>query len=269
MNLYDVHGNVISSSGGGLGDGFGVTDVIETGELNLFTDFEYTDGIWMNTGVTPPTQGIHASYTLSEKIYEVAEKEINVHFVKAAQFRIICYDANDNYLGVVSAKDGEYGVAWETVVIRPIDGTAYVLINPILNSKNNGDVIPTISGVTIEYCDFVDGSKRKMIPLQKRTEHENRMATLNALLWNYTKWNGKYIVADGNSLVESTNWLDDMCEFLGANAVNVGLSGSAITRPDQPSSTATIEEKRQYIKEKTEKEKEKREKDGYKKHNRP
>lgn len=247
MSLYDLSGNIIATSGSGLGDDFGVTDVIETGELNLFTDFEYTDGIWMNTGVTPPTQGSHASYTLSQRIYEAAGKEISVHFVKGAQFKIICYDANDNYLGVVQAKDGAYGVAGETVVIKPLDGTAYILINPILNTKNNGDVIPTISGVSIEYCDFIDQNKRKMIPLQKRTEHEARMNALNALLWNYTKWQGKYIVADGNSLVDSTDWLDDMCEFLGANPVNVGLSGSAITRPDQPSASATIEEKRQYI----------------------
>lgn len=246
MSLYDVNGNVVATSGGGgLGEDFGVTEVVETGVLNLLTDYEYTDGIWLNGNGVETKNALH---TTSEKIHDAIGKEIQVYFTKANyKFGVMCYGENDAFLGSVNANDGNYSVAGETYTITPIDGSAYIRVTLGISARTGGNIVPTISGIVTEYCDFIDTNKRKMIPLQKRTEHENHMAALDALLWNYTKWNGKVIVADGNSLVDSTNWIAPMGEILGAEVVNIGKSGGAITRPDQPSTDATIEEKRQYI----------------------
>lgn len=49
--------------------------------------------------------------------------------------------------------------------------------------------------------------------------------------YNYSKWAGKYLVTDGNSLVASTNWGDPLAEFLGMHHTNCGNSGSMITSP--------------------------------------
>ena len=51
------------------------------------------------------------------------------------------------------------------------------------------------------------------------------------LLHNYTKWNGKHVAADGNSLVQSWNWLEHLADFLGMSYTNNGLAGSMIVAP--------------------------------------
>lgn len=53
-------------------------------------------------------------------------------------------------------------------------------------------------------------------------------ATDNSLLWNLTKWRGKHLVVDGNSLVQSTNWGQYTAEYLGMEYHNLGASGSNI-----------------------------------------
>lgn len=50
----------------------------------------------------------------------------------------------------------------------------------------------------------------------------------SSLLWNLTKWKGKHLVVDGNSLVAHTNWGQHTAELLGMVYHNLGLSGSNI-----------------------------------------
>lgn len=50
----------------------------------------------------------------------------------------------------------------------------------------------------------------------------------DSLLWNLKKWQGKHLVVDGNSLVESTNWGKYTAEHLGMVYHNLGASGSNI-----------------------------------------
>lgn len=47
-----------------------------------------------------------------------------------------------------------------------------------------------------------------------------------SLLENLSKWNGKTLVTDGNSLVDSVNWGQYTAQYLGMNFVNLGASGS-------------------------------------------
>ena len=46
------------------------------------------------------------------------------------------------------------------------------------------------------------------------------------LLENLSKWEGKTLVTDGNSLVDSVNWGSYTAQYLGMNFVNMGASGS-------------------------------------------
>lgn len=55
----------------------------------------------------------------------------------------------------------------------------------------------------------------------------------NSLLYNFTRWNGKILVTEGNSLTKHNNWGDYLAELLGMSHINVAKSGSAITtNPD-------------------------------------
>lgn len=55
--------------------------------------------------------------------------------------------------------------------------------------------------------------------------------------YNYSKWEGKMLVTDGNSLVQSVNWGDHLASFLGMTHVNCGNSGSMITPPSDTMDT--------------------------------
>lgn len=55
--------------------------------------------------------------------------------------------------------------------------------------------------------------------------------------YNYSKWEGKSLVTDGNSLVESTNWGSHLASFLGMTHTNCGSSGSMITVPTDTTDT--------------------------------
>lgn len=50
----------------------------------------------------------------------------------------------------------------------------------------------------------------------------------SGLLWNYTKWNGKKLVVDGNSLVDTAKWGETLAEFLGMECTNLGRSGQGL-----------------------------------------
>lgn len=57
------------------------------------------------------------------------------------------------------------------------------------------------------------------------------------LLHNYTKWNGKHVAVDGNSLTKSWPWVNHMAEFLGMTYSNHGIAGSMIVTTDSTMDT--------------------------------
>lgn len=59
----------------------------------------------------------------------------------------------------------------------------------------------------------------------------------NSLLYNYTRWNGKSLVTEGNSLTAHNKWGNYLAEFLGMTHTNVAMSGSAITTNPQTKGT--------------------------------
>lgn len=55
----------------------------------------------------------------------------------------------------------------------------------------------------------------------------------DSLLYNFTRWNGKTLVTEGNSLTESTNWGKYLADFLGMNHTQMAISGSTIIKNPQ------------------------------------
>ena len=60
----------------------------------------------------------------------------------------------------------------------------------------------------------------------------------NSLLYNFTRWKGKSLETEGNSLTAHNKWGDYLAEFLGMTHTNVAMSGSAITTNPQTSGTS-------------------------------
>lgn len=52
----------------------------------------------------------------------------------------------------------------------------------------------------------------------------------NSLLYNFTRWDGKVLVTDGNSLTAHNKWGNYLAEFLGMTHYNCAMSGSSLTR---------------------------------------
>ena len=160
---------------------------------------------------------------------------------------VCCYDENKTFIQRINSS---YTVANVELQISLAEGTAYVRM-----SVARGYIFPVVSEhiiyikvpMTYAVRDWQDTTYNRMNQLAVREDIYSKIAALETLLYNYTKWNGKYIVADGNSLVAATNWLSTACNFLGATGVNLGKSGGAITKPDQPSAGATIAQKQAYI----------------------
>lgn len=63
----------------------------------------------------------------------------------------------------------------------------------------------------------------------------------DSLFYNFTRWSGKSLVTEGNSLTAHNKWGDYLAEFLGMTHTNVAMSGSAITTNPQTKGT-TLED---------------------------
>jgi len=263
MNLYDGKGNVVNISGGGSGSTENLTDThisesanIELSKLSnvektpsvsiihLMTDYEWTEGLYIGSGSGAISQ--NDAWATTEKIYLTSADTITVEYFMANQkFSFHAYSADDKWLGRVV--DENASAVGGIVTFNAPENTAYIRLTVAKGQAGKETVCSATFEMATELYDFVNTRTRKVKELEIREENNARFDALNALLWNYTKWKGKYIVADGNSLVASANWLKYTCGFLGAVEVNMGKSGGAITRPDQPSANATIEEKKQFI----------------------
>lgn len=66
----------------------------------------------------------------------------------------------------------------------------------------------------------------------------DRESINNELLYNFTRWKGKSLVTEGNSLTAHNKWGNYLAEFLGMTHTNVAMSGSAITTNPQTNGTS-------------------------------
>ena len=213
-------------------------------DVELMTSSEWIDNTYINGSGNPID---NTAYKSTDFIPCGGNVVIRYEYKKnSLKGGFCCYDSEKHYLGNVSKS--EYSTKDEIDTLTTLVNTAFIRIsvaNGVATNPNNNYL--AYLPMTVTTYDWKDTSTQRMNQLAVRENFDARLTALDGLLWNYTKWNGKYIVADGNSLVESSNWLKDTCEMLGAIPVNMGKSGSAITRPDQPSASATIAQKQEYI----------------------
>lgn len=236
---YDIGG---SSGSGGTIPAENVSETEHSEDVNIIPEDIWTDGKYVN-GSGRETD--NTAYTLSDYI-GVADTDTVKFLVTRTNYSLTvnCYDSTKTWMSNVGT--GYTTANVESVVSLPTD-TAFVRISMAIGYRTNKNIVYLKIPMTYTVRDWVDTAYNRMNQLAVRADIYSRLSALDALLWNYTKWNGKYIVADGNSLVASSNWIATTCSFLGATAVNLGKSGGAITKPDQPSASATIAQKQAYI----------------------
>lgn len=233
---YDIGG----SNGGNI-PSENITSSTDTEDIDLFANAEWTSGIYINA---KGQESSNANYLLSEPFSITSETPVTFLSKKPnGNFCLCCYDSTGAWVGKA---DSGYSAQDVPLLVYPLENTATVKINVTSNIRNSG-FWTLLMPQSVTVYDWTDTATSKMNQLAVRADIYSKISAVETLLWNYTKWRGKYIVADGNSLVESSNWIATTCSFLGANAVNVGKSGGAITAPNQPSATATIAEKQAYI----------------------
>lgn len=232
----------IGGSSGAVIPAENISEVEYNEDVNILPEDIWTDGIYV--GVTG-NESANSAYTLSDYI-AVSDSDALKMLTKTAGFSFVlcCYGSDKSWKERVTT---ERTVANTELIIALPSGTEFIRINMAVSFRTNANIEYIKIPVSYTVRDWVDTVTNRMNQLAVRFDIYARLNALDALLWNYTKWNGKYIVADGNSLVASSNWIATTCSFLGATAVNVGKSGGAITRPDQPSASATIAEKQAYI----------------------
>lgn len=216
--------------------------VVSDAELNLL-DEEWEDG----KRISPQgeEESTYPQYTLTKNYYEVTTEDTITAMspeYNNTSFVVSCYDSTKTWISNI---DSGYMTKNVEKTLSFAEGTAYVRVYTTIANKGRFSYI----NIPITYVvkDWKDTTYIRMNQLAVRQDIYDKIDALETLLWNYTKWRGKYIVADGNSLVAASNWIATTCSFLGANAVNLGKSGGAITRPDQPSAGATIEQKKAFI----------------------
>lgn len=224
MNLYDVNGNVISagsSSGTVTIENMGeIAAETVTEEINLMTVATWTEGVWINAkGVE--TQ--NAAYSSTGMIDVGEENSLRCAFTATnLKGQAHCYDAENEWLGFVETA---YSTAGVDQVLALLDGTKYIRMTYAKATPTSGKMSIFLSSA-VTYYDFIDTPTKKWTPLSKRAEVAEQFSAVDALLWNVRKWNGKSLVTDGNSLVDSTNWGDYLAGYLGMNHTNCGASGS-------------------------------------------
>lgn len=232
----------------GVGHNLGnVIPAENVSETTISDDLNLLDETWEDGKRIDPYTGQESTqypqYTLTD-YYALSDggTVTALSTVNNTTFTVCCYDAAKAWLGNV---DSGYMTKNVEKVVSPKTNTAYIRVYTLINTKSNFTYIKMPFSYTLR--DWTDTASNRMNQLAVRADIYSKIAALEALFFNYKKWEGKYIVADGNSLVATSNWIATTCSFLGAHAVNVGKSGGAITAPNQPSSSATIAEKQAYI----------------------
>lgn len=219
--IYDIG----ATSDGGSIPSENIKTTTYTGDVNLLTDCEWTDGLYISTAAkTYGQEQEHASYSASD--YVAVEDTATVKIlVKKTNYQcnIWCYDSTK---AVIQHVGSGYTIANEEKTVNLVSGTAFIRINIVGPTawREYGVYINVPMSYTVR--DWTDTVSSRMNQLAVRKDIYSRFDALDALLWNLTKWQGKTLVTDGNSLVDSVNWGTYTASLLGMNFVNLGASGS-------------------------------------------
>ena len=213
---YDIGG-----TGGTAIPAENVSETTTTEDVDYKSQDVWEDGYYANSnGVLSEND----AWTLSEYI-AVSDSDTVKFLADRTNYSInICaYDSNKSFLSRV---ESGYTTADVEKVISLPSNTAYIRINMAAGYKTSEHVIYIKVPTTYVTRDWVDTNKNRMNQLAVRNDIYNRLDSIfNGLLWNLTKWNGKTLVTDGNSLVDSVNWGQYTAQALGMNFVNLGVSG--------------------------------------------
>lgn len=196
----------------------------ESEDVDLVEHGEWTDGIFIKPA---GTQEANSLYTLSD--FYPATSETDVTILATAtnlSINLCCYDEDKQWVSRVASG---YTTANTPLVIHPAAGTAFVRINMALNQLTKKN-IKVFLPLTVKTYDWQDTAVGRMNQLAVRKDIYSQLDELRGLLWNYTKWSGKTLVVDGNSLVASVDWGASLASFLGMTRVQCGKSGSELTK---------------------------------------
>lgn len=213
---YDIGG-----VGGAAIPAENVSETTTTEDVDYKSQDVWEDGYYVNSnGVLSANE----AWTLSEYI-AVSDSDTVKFLTDRTNYSIkICaYDSSKTFLSMVES--GYTTADVEKVISLPAN-TAYIRINMAVGYKTNEHVIYIKVPTTYVTRDWVDTNKNRMNQLAIRNDIYNKLDSIfNGLLWNLTKWKGKTLVTDGNSLVDSVNWGQYTAQVLGMNFVNLGVSG--------------------------------------------
>lgn len=129
--------NTITVSYIGLTATFTVVGIVESGGdtsemMDIVTDVEWTDGIWLNTN--NGVEAANENYTSSEKIPFSASETVTCVFTKNnLKTGILCYDSSDSFLGFVETPS--YSIIGENQILTPFENTAYIRSTMTINNR--------------------------------------------------------------------------------------------------------------------------------------
>ena len=221
MTIYDIKGNqiVIGGTSSAMGE---ITAETVTEENDLFKVYSFTEGYYLANGIEKE----NANYAVSQFIPCVENTPVRFEFtVKNLKPGITCYDSEKNFISDVV---GAYSVVGESQILATPENTAYIRLSLNKGYVTNGHIAAYLAQ-EVTYYNLTDTAQKRWQPNIDAANRDRRLSGIDALIYNYTKWNGKSLVTDGNSLVASTNWGDSLAEFLGMTHTNCGNSGSMIT----------------------------------------
>ncbi len=215
--------SVADNAGIQIGKLANINVVVEQEEAELLTTAAFVDGVYLSSGAEVANE----LYSTCGPIYVGNATTLRCEFDRknySCQFD--CFNATGTYLGRVSSG---YAQAGDEKTLSVKEGTVYIRISMSTGMVYSGYVRMYLMQ-DVHYYDFHDTTTGRWVPLEKRAEHETHLTALDTLLWNYTKWAGKVLVTDGNSLVASVNWGSHLASFLHMTHVQCGMSGSDLTK---------------------------------------
>lgn len=217
---YDIGG-----SGGDTGsipaENVKETEVSENVDILPYMD--WTTGLWINGSTGVETE--NANYSTSD-YYPVGENVVLTSCFSATNYKFSFhyYDSNKVWKGCL---ESGYSTANVPLTLTTPTGTAYIRFSVAKTYVTGGKWLYVNVPMTYTVRDWQDTLKNRMNQLAVRADIYDKLDSIfDVLLWNLTKWKGKTLVTDGNSLVESVNWGTHTAQLLGMNFVNLGASGS-------------------------------------------
>lgn len=211
---------------GGSGDGSipseNIKETTVSENVNYLQNGTWYDGIWLHG------QGIeteNAGYTCSDYIEMTASQQVTLLCTRTNySIELHCYDSSKTWIGSVASG---YTTANVELSVTPVAGTSYVRISTTKGTRTSEHMTYINVPLTYTVRDWQDTASNRMNPLAVRQDIYDKLGSIfDVLLWNLTKWKGKTLVTDGNSLVDSVDWGTYTAQLLDMNFVNLGASGS-------------------------------------------